>query len=103
MKSFLKDFKEFAIKGNMLAMAVGILIGASFSDLITSLTDNIISPILSIFISSDFNYLYFEINEAKITYGAFLTSLINFIIMALIIFSLVRIAARISKKDLMKE
>ncbi|MCL2169483.1 MAG: large conductance mechanosensitive channel protein MscL [Defluviitaleaceae bacterium] len=98
MKKFFKEFKEFAIEGNMLSLAVGVLIGASFQGLITSLTDNIISPLLGIFVNQNFDYLYIEIAGATLTYGAFVTSLINFLIMALLIFTIIRAANRLLKR-----
>jgi len=98
MKKFLQDFKEFALKGNMLAMAVGILIGAAFQSLITSLTDDVISPLLGIFVNTNFDNLYMEVAGAYVAYGAFLTSAINFFIMALIIFMFVRFANKLTKR-----
>lgn len=90
MKKFFKEFKEFALKGNMMSMAVGVIIGVAFQGLVTSLTDNILSPIIGLFIRQNFDYLELYIFGAIIRYGAFLTSVINFIIMAFVVFLMVR-------------
>ena len=97
MKKLANEFKEFALQGNMFAMAVGVLIGASFQGLVTSLTDNIISPLLSIFVSENFASLYIEVAGANVTYGAFISDVINFVIMAFIIFMFVRAANKLTK------
>lgn len=91
MKKFLKEFKEFALKGNVMSLAVGMIIGTSFSGLVTSLLDNIISPIIGCFNAGGFNGLTVTIGKATLTYGAFLTSVINFTIMAFIVFLMVKI------------
>ena len=98
---FFKEFKEFALKGNVIDLAVGVIIGAAFKDIVTSLTDNIISPILGLFGKTDFNQFEWVLSETidpetgdvivnSIKYGSFITSVINFIIMAFIIFLLVK-------------
>ena len=101
MKGFIKEFKEFALKGNMMDLAVGMIIGA----VITSLVDNIINPIIGIFAGHiDFSQLYVALDgnhyaslaaaekagAAVIKYGSFISALINFLIMALVIFLLMK-------------
>ena len=90
MKNFLQEFKEFALKGNMMSMAVGVLIGAAFQGLIASLTDNILSPIIGLFVRQNFDYLELNVLGVTLRYGAFITSLINFIIMAFVVFLMIR-------------
>lgn len=98
MKKFLNEFKEFITKGNVLDMAVGVIIGAAFKDIVTSLTDNIISPILAIFGKVDFSSYVLPLNgENAIKYGAFITAVINFLIMAFIIFLLIKGVAAVEK------
>ncbi len=98
MKKFFNEFKEFITKGNVLDMAVGVIIGAAFKDIVTSLTDNIISPILAIFGKTDFSsYAIPLFGDNAIKYGAFITSVINFLIMAFIIFLLIKGVATIEK------
>lgn len=86
----LKEFKEFALRGNVLDLAVGVIIGAAFQNLVTSLTNNIISPILGCFSEVDFSGWKLTIGNLNLTYGAFITDVINFIIMAFIVFLIVK-------------
>ncbi|SEP89159.1 large conductance mechanosensitive channel [Lachnospiraceae bacterium RM5] len=90
MKNFIKEFKEFALKGNVMDLAVGVIIGGAFSSLVTSLIDNIISPIIGCFSTGGFNGLHITIGKANIYYGAFIMDIINFLIMALVIFIIVK-------------
>lgn len=91
MKKFFEEFKAFALKGNMMDMAVGVLIGGAFSALVTSLTDNIINPIIGILFQADFSevvlHLPFDIN---LGIGAFISAIINFIILALVLFVMLK-------------
>lgn len=86
----LKEFKEFALRGNVLDLAVGVIIGAAFQSLVTSLTNNIISPLLGCFGEVDFSSWTLDIGNLHLTYGAFITDIINFIIMAFIVFIIVK-------------
>ena len=86
MKKFFKEFKEFALRGNVMDMAVGIIIGGAFSGIVTSLTDNFINPIINL-IMGNASYTKADV----IGFGsAFLTSVVNFVIMAFILFCLIR-------------
>ena len=87
---FIEEFKTFILRGNVMDLAVGVLIGAAFQELVTSLTDNIISPILGCFSEVDFNQFSLNIGKLHLTYGAFITDVINFIIMAFVIFMIVK-------------
>ena len=87
---FINEFKTFILRGNVMDLAVGVLIGTAFQGLVTSLTNNIISPILGAFTKLDFNQYVLTIGNLKLTYGAFLTDVINFVIMAFIIFLIVK-------------
>jgi large conductance mechanosensitive channel len=86
----LKEFKEFALRGNVLDLAVGVIIGGAFQKLVTSLTTNIISPILGCFTEVDFSGWKLTIGNLNLTYGAFITDIINFVIMAFIVFLIVK-------------
>ncbi len=98
MKKFFNEFKEFITKGNVLDMAIGVIIGAAFKDIVTSLTDNIISPILALFGKVDFSSYALALNgDNAIKYGAFITAVINFLIMAFIIFLLIKGVAAIER------
>ena len=90
MKKFFGEFKEFIMRGNVMDLAVGVIIGGAFSAIVTSLTDDIISPVLGLFGGIDFSNMVAKIGEVEIRYGAFITAIINFLIMALIIFLLVK-------------
>ena len=91
MKKFFEEFKAFALKGNMMDMAIGVLIGGAFSTLVTSLTDNIINPIIGILFQTDFSdvvlHLPFGIN---LGIGAFISAVINFIILAFVLFCMLK-------------
>lgn len=95
MKKFFHEFKQFIMRGNVLNLAVGVIIGAAFQAIVTSLTNDIISPILGIFGGMNFDELSVTINGAVIAYGKFITAVINFLIMAFIIFLMVKLVGKI--------
>ncbi|MBR1442496.1 MAG: large conductance mechanosensitive channel protein MscL [Firmicutes bacterium] len=93
----LKEFKTFLMRGNVLDLAVGVIIGGAFGAITTSLVDDIISPVLGIFTGQvNFGALTFELGlpmfdtKAVITYGNFLNALINFLIMSFVVFLIVK-------------
>ena len=93
MKKFWEEFKSFALKGNMMDMAIGVIIGGAFSTLVTSLTDNLISPILGILGKVNFDAMMWDVfGDGKLVfkYGAFITAVINFLIMAFVLFCLLK-------------
>ena len=92
MKKFLDEFKEFALKGNVMDMAVGVIIGAAFGDIVTALTENFINPIIGCIGTGGEikGFVIPLINGQYINVGAFLTAVINFLIMALILFCLLK-------------
>lgn len=90
MKKFLAEFKEFISKGNVMDLAVGVIIGGAFSGIVTSLTDNIIKPLINCIGGAEIQGKLHLIGENYIDYGAFLSAVINFLIMALIIFCIVK-------------
>lgn len=110
----LKEFKEFALRGNMIDLAVGVIIGGAFNSLVTSLVDNIIMPLISIvagkldfsnwFLALDGNH-YATLAEAKnagaatLNYGTFISGFINFIIMAFVVFLFVKGINSLRKKS----
>lgn len=105
MKKFFEEFKEFIMRGNVLDLSVAVIIGAAFQSIVTSLTDNIISPVIGIFTKMNFDQLQVQIpyTDVVIKYGAFITAVINFLIMAFIIFILVKIINRIMELGKKKE
>lgn len=96
MGKFFKEFKAFALRGNVIDLAVGVIIGAAFQSVVTSLTDYIISPVIGIFTGQNFDELQLTIGQVTFAYGAFITSIINFLITAFIVFLLVRGMNRLS-------
>ena len=103
MKNFLKEFKEFAVKGNVMSLAVGLIIGSAFTALVNSLLDNVISPIIGCFNTGGINGLHFTIWKADIYYGAFITDVVNFIIMAFVVFLMVKAVNKLTDMGKKKE
>lgn len=90
MKSLVEEFRTFLLRGNVIDLAVAVVIGAAFGAIVTSLVDNIITPIIgAIGGQPDFSGLTFTINNSVFRYGAFLNALISFLIIAAVIFFLV--------------
>ncbi|WP_426348114.1 large conductance mechanosensitive channel protein MscL [Alloiococcus sp. CFN-8] len=96
-----KEFKDFAMRGNVLDLAVGVIIGGAFNSIVTSLVDNIISPIIGIFSGKvDMSAIFIKIADTKIFIGAFIQSIIDFIIIAFTIFIMIKMVNKLrSKKE----
>lgn len=90
-KGFFAEFKKFISKGNVMDMAVGLIIGSAFTAIVNSLVDDIISPLLGLFGDMNFDQLMIQIGGVTISYGKFLTAVINFILIALVLFIMVKI------------
>ncbi len=91
VKGFISEFREFISRGNVMDMAVGVLIGGAFSSIVTSLTEDIISPVLGLFGGMNFDQLSVNIlGEVTLNYGKFITAVVNFLLMALIIFLMLK-------------
>jgi len=103
MKNFMNEFKKFICRGNVMDMAVGVIIGGAFTAIVTSLVNDVINPLLGIFGGMNFDQLVWNVNGAEIAYGKFITAVINFLIMALIIFAIVRTMNKVSDKYGKKE
>ncbi len=99
MKKFINEFKEFALRGNVIDLAVGIIIGSSFQKIVNSLVDDIISPVIGLFTKTDFSDKVIYVGEVSVKYGAFLTSIINFIIMAFVIFIFIKTMNKLNFKN----
>lgn len=98
-KGFFAEFKAFAMRGNVIDLAVGVIIGGAFSNITTSLINDIIMPIIGIFVSENsFASLSLTIGSATITYGSFIQALLNFLIMALVVFLMVKAINRLHRK-----
>lgn len=95
MKKFLQEFKEFALKGNVMDMAVGVIIGAAFQGIVTALTECFINPLIAVCTggTSDEGVVIggvFKINGVSFDYGSFISTIINFIILAFILFLMIK-------------
>lgn len=90
MRKFTAEFKEFISKGNVIDLAVGVIIGAAFQGVVTSLTENILSPLIGLIAGQNFDSLQLQFLGVTIKYGAFITSLVNFFLMAFVIFLIVK-------------
>lgn len=101
MKKLLNDFKEFAFKGNVLDMAVGVVIGTAFSKIVTSLVNDIITPLIgTIFSNTDFTYIKLVLRgDNAIMVGNFIQAFIDFLIIALCIFAFVKLISKFKKKE----
>lgn len=91
MKKFFAEFKEFISKGDVMSMAVGIIIGGAFTAIVSSLVDDVISPILGLILGGiNFSSLSFGILDAQIMYGNFIQAIISFLLTALVLFSVIK-------------
>jgi len=91
MKEFIEEFKAFAMKGNVIDLAVAVVIGAAFGKIVSSLVANIITPFVGLLLGGlDMSELTYTVGDAAITYGVFIQSIIDFIIVALVIFMVVK-------------
>ncbi len=92
MKNFINEFKEFAFRGNVLDLAVGVVIGAAFTTIVTSLVEDIIMPLVGMLTGgNDISALSVKVGTAKLAYGSFLQAIINFLIIALVVFMFIKI------------
>lgn len=103
MKNFAKEFKEFISRGNVMDMAVGVIIGGAFTAIVTSLVDDIIMPLLSLLTGGfDFAALCVKLGEgeeaASLNYGSFIAAIINFLLIALVIFFVIKAMNKVVKK-----
>lgn len=91
MKKFFDEFKAFIARGNVMDMAVGIIIGGAFTGIVSSLVEDIINPILGLFGGMNFDKLHVKLlGEVTLNYGKFLTAVMNFLIMAFVVFVIVK-------------
>lgn len=98
--SWMREFRDFSIKGNVVDLAVGVIIGAAFGKIVASLVGDVIMPIIGTLLGGlDFSGLSVQIGQAKITYGKFVQNVIDFFIIALVIFWMVRIINRLRRKQ----
>ena len=94
----IKEFKEFISRGNVIDLAVGVIIGGAFSKIVSSLVDNVLMPLIGIILGGiDFTNLALKINDATINYGLFIQNVIDFLIVAFSIFIFVKFVNKLAK------
>lgn len=99
MASFIQEFKQFAMKGNVMDMAVGVIIGGAFGKIVSSLVDDVLMPVIGVITGGvDFSDLSIKIGDATVKYGMFIQNIIDFIIIAFCIFLMIKGMNKLSKK-----
>ncbi len=95
----LKEFKEFAMKGNVIDLAVAVIIGGAFGAIVTAMVDKILMPIIGSLIGKSFESLSATVNGVNIQYGAFIQAVVNFVIIAFFLFVLIKALNATKKKE----
>lgn len=103
MKKFFSEFKTFALRGNMIDLAVGLIIGGAFQGIVKSLVDDVINPLLGLLFQADLSNLSVTINSVELKYGSFISAVINFLIMAFVIFRFIKALNTIAEKTKKKK
>lgn len=103
MKDFFKEFKEFISRGNILDMAVGIIVGAAFTAIVTSLVNDIISPVFGLLTSGNVSELTATVGKVTFNYGKFIMAVVNFLIIAFTMFLLLKGIMKMQKSYKKKE
>ena len=99
MRNIIKEFKDFINKGNVVDLAVGVIIGTAFSKIVTSLVNDLLMPLIGVIIGGlDFTNLSITIKDATIMYGSFIQNIIDFLIIAFCVFMFVKFINKISRK-----
>ncbi|MES2653540.1 MAG: large-conductance mechanosensitive channel protein MscL [Bacteroidota bacterium] len=96
---FVKEFKEFAVKGNVMDLAVGVIIGGAFGKIVSSLVDDVLMPVIGTLIGNDFENMSTTINGATVKYGMFIQNIVNFIIIAFVIFMMIKAMNKMKRKE----
>lgn len=98
-RGFVGEFKEFISRGNVIDLAVGVIIGAAFGKIVSSLVDNVIMPLVGVLLGGhDFTGLTFTVGSANVTYGVFIQNIIDFLIVAACVFIFVKIINKFIRK-----
>ena len=99
MTGWLKEFREFAIKGNVVDLAVGVIIGAAFGKIVASLVADIIMPLVGILIGGvHYEDLVWQVGDAQITYGKFIENVVDFVVIAFVIFWMVKVINHVRRR-----
>ena len=103
MKNFIEEFKAFALRGNVMDMAIGVIIGGAFQAIIKSFIDNIINPLVGVVFQVDFSNVVISLGAVNLMIGAFISSVINFILLALVLFIMVKGINKLKKPEVKEE
>ena len=103
MKNFLEEFKAFALRGNVMDMAIGVIIGGAFQAIIKSFIDNIINPLVGVVFQVDFSTVVIHLGAVNLMIGAFISSVINFFLLAFVLFIMVKTINKLKKPEVKEE
>ena len=103
MKNFIEEFKAFALRGNVMDMAIGVIIGGAFQAIIKSFIDNIVNPLVGVVFQVDFSSVVIKLGAVNLMIGAFISSIINFILLALVLFIMVKGINKLKKPEVKEE
>ena len=103
MKNFIEEFKAFALRGNVMDMAIGVIIGGAFQAIIKSFIDNIVNPLVGVVFQVDFSSVVISLGAVNLMIGAFISSVINFILLALVLFVMVKGINKLKKPEVKEE
>ena len=98
IKKFLEEFKAFAMRGNVLDMAVGVVVGGAFTAIVTALVEDVINPVIGLFFKTDFSSVVIDLGGSSIKIGEFVNSIINFLIVAFVLFVVIKAINSLHKK-----
>jgi large conductance mechanosensitive channel len=100
MHSFIQEFKAFAMKGNVVDLAVAVIIGTAFGKIVSSLVDNIIMPLIGLLLNGvDFRGFSYQVGEAVVSYGLFIQAVVDFTIVAFVIFLVIKAMNHLKQKE----
>ena len=103
MKNFIEEFKAFALRGNVMDMAIGVIVGGAFQAIIKSFIDNIVNPLVGVVFQVDFSSVVIRLGAVNLMIGAFISSVINFILLALVLFVMVKGINKLKKPEVKEE
>ena len=103
MKNFIEEFQAFALRGNVMDMAIGVIIGGAFQAIIKSFIDNIVNPLVGVVFQVDFSSVVIKLGAVDLMIGAFISSVINFILLALVLFIMVKGINKLKKPEVKEE
>ena len=98
VKKFFEEFKAFAMRGNVLDMAVGVVVGSAFTAIVNSLVGDVINPLIGLFFNNDFSEVLVKIGDVHLKIGSFISAIINFLIVAFVLFVVIKFDTSLHKK-----